>query len=169
MKSNRSAHAQSCSKSSSRRPVTRIARRPDARSLPSAARVASVIRPPKDERVVVIGREREITHTLSLDALRERAWRAVELHYVARLAGLVEIFGTARARALGSDDLDAIAESAAAGRVATLLVQAEREKADIDDRLDDIAETTLRHRGQVVVVPVVRMPTGSGAAAIYRF
>jgi hypothetical protein len=107
--------------------------------------------------------------TLSLEELRERAWRAVEPHYVARLAGLVEIFGTARARALGSDDLDAIAESAAAGRVATLLVQAEREKADIDDRLDDIAEATLRHGGQVVVVPVARMPTGSGAAAIYRF
>ena len=107
--------------------------------------------------------------TLSLEELRERAWRTVEPHYLARLAGLVEIFGTARARALGSDDLDAIAESAAAGRVGTLLVQAEREKADVDDRLDDIAEATLRHRGQVVVVPAARMPTGSGAAAIYRF
>jgi hypothetical protein len=106
---------------------------------------------------------------LSLDELRERAWRTVEPHYLARLAGLVEIFSTARARALGSDDVDAIADSAAAGRVATLLVQAEREKEDIDDRLDDIAETTLRHRGQVVVVPAARMPTGSGAAAIYRF
>ena len=45
--------------------------------------------------------------TLSLEELRERAWRTVEPHYLARLAGLVEIFGTARARALGSDDLDA--------------------------------------------------------------
>ena len=107
--------------------------------------------------------------TLSLDALRERAWRTVEPHYLARLASLVELFGTARAHALGSDDLDAIADNAAAGRVATLLVQAEREKADVDDRLDDIAETTLRHRGQVVVVPAARMPTASGAAAIYRF
>jgi hypothetical protein len=107
--------------------------------------------------------------TLSPDALRERAWRIVEPRYLARLAGLVEIFGAARAREFGSDDLGAIAESAAAGRIATLLVQAEREKADIDDRLDDIAETTLGNRGQVVVVPAMRMPTRSGAAAIYRF
>jgi hypothetical protein len=106
---------------------------------------------------------------LSADALRERAWRTVEPHYLARLAGLVETFGAARARGLASDEIDAIAESAAAGRVATLLVQAERDRADIDDRLDDIAETTLRQRGEVVVVPAARMPTRTGAAAIYRF
>jgi hypothetical protein len=107
--------------------------------------------------------------TLSAEALRERVWHAVEPHYLARLAGLVDVFGTARARELGSDSIDDIAESAATGRVATLLVQAERERADLDDRLDDIAETTLRNRGQVVVVPAARMPTGTGAAAIYRF
>jgi hypothetical protein len=106
---------------------------------------------------------------ISTDALRERAWRTIEPHYLARLAGLLEMCGAARAKELGSDDLDRVIEAAAAGRVATLLVQAERENARIDDRVDDAAELVLRNGGQVVVVPVARMPTRTGVAAIYRF
>ncbi len=39
----------------------------------------------------------------------------------------------------------------------------------VDDALDDLGEIVLRKGGQVVVVPSQRMPTTSGAAAIYRF
>jgi hypothetical protein len=35
--------------------------------------------------------------------------------------------------------------------------------------LDDIAELVLKNGGQVVVMPKDRMPTQTGAAAIYRF
>jgi hypothetical protein len=106
---------------------------------------------------------------LSLEALRERAWRVLEPHYLARLAGLVEMFGAARSRELGTDDLEEVAKGAAAGRVATLLIQAEREDPTVDDRLDDIGELAIRNGGQVVIVPGARMPTRTGVAAIYRF
>lgn len=106
---------------------------------------------------------------LGAGALRERAWRTVEPHYLARLAGLVAMYGAAQPKELGSDDLQAVIEAAAAGRVATLLVQAERENAAIDDRLDDTAELALRNGAQVVVVPAARMPTRTGVAAIYRY
>ncbi len=121
---------------------------------------------------------------LSRHELRRRVWQVLEPHYLARLAGLVDMFGAARARALGADALPRVAEAAAAGRVATLLVEAEREipghldratgavspaSGGADDLLDDVAELALEAGGQVIVVPSARMPTQSGVAAIYRY
>jgi hypothetical protein len=124
---------------------------------------------------------------LPLEVLRDRAWRAVEPRYLARLAGLVEAYGEARSKGLGADDLAQVAEAAASGRVATLLIEAERqipgridaatggiERGDlahpeVDDLLDELGELVLKQGGQVVVVPAERMPTPTGLAAIYRF
>lgn len=124
---------------------------------------------------------------LSLDALRERAWQLVQPYYLQRLAGLVESFGTAAANGRGADGLRAIAEAAVAGRVETLLIEAERlfpgridttsgaittaklAHPDVDDVIDDLGEIVLRKRGEVIVVPANRMPTDTGVAAIYRF
>ena len=121
---------------------------------------------------------------MSLDALRERAWAAIEPHYLTRLAGLVEMFGAARAKELGDDDLESVAASAVAARVGTLLTEADRHipgRIDpetgavvfggeaVDDVLDDLAELVLKNGGQVVIVPSERMPTRTGIAAIYRF
>jgi hypothetical protein len=125
--------------------------------------------------------------TMDVEALRGRAWRAVEPYYLARLAGLIEMFGSAQSKGLGTADLAQAADSALAGRVATLLVEADRHvpgridpetgeiqlhdgaQVEVDDLLDDIAEAVLRNRGQVVIVPAERMPTSTGIAAIYRF
>ena len=52
---------------------------------------------------------------MSLEDLRDRAWRAVEPHYLTRLAGLTEMFETARPRELGDDDLSRIAGARWAG------------------------------------------------------
>jgi hypothetical protein len=97
------------------------------------------------------------------------------------------MFGAAKARGLGSDNVEQVARSAVARRVATLLVEADRQipgrfdtstgeiqfaesaNPDVDDVLDDIAELVLKNGGQVVVVPKERMPSQTGAAAIYRF
>lgn len=124
---------------------------------------------------------------LSSAELRERAWQAIEPHYLTRLAGLVEMFGDARARELGTADPAEAAYNAVAGRVATLLIDADRHvparidpatgfietdnlaEPATDDLLDDIGEWVLRNGGQVVVVPSDRMPTESGVAAIYRY
>lgn len=125
--------------------------------------------------------------SMSLDALRVRAWELVQPYYLERLAGLVGAFEAARARHLGSGDLSDIAVAVVAGRVDTLLVEAERVVAgrfdpesgavqfgeladpDTDDLLDDLAEAVLQQGGEVVIVPAERMPAKSGAAAIYRF
>lgn len=124
---------------------------------------------------------------LSPDAFRQRAWQAVEPRYLARLAGLVEEFGAAQSKELGSDDLVQAAEAAMAGRVATLLLEADRQvlgridaatgqiefadqaHPEIGDLLDDLGELVLKMGGQVVIVPSERMPTLTGIAAIYRF
>jgi len=42
------------------------------------------------------------------------------------LAGLVEDFGRAKSKGLGADELAQVAEAAAAGRVAMLLIESDR-------------------------------------------
>jgi hypothetical protein len=124
---------------------------------------------------------------LDMDALRERAWAQMQPHYLERLAGLIDRFQAARHRAQASDDLAAAAQAAAAGRVETLLLDADRQipgrmdavsgeitpgklhDAETDDLLDDLGERVLATGGEVVVVPSERMPTRTGLAAIYRF
>jgi hypothetical protein len=125
---------------------------------------------------------------LSLDALRERAWRLFEPHYVERLRHLAEAYGTATSRGLGTDDIPQAAKAAAmAGRIATLLIEANRQipgtlddatgaitldelaNPEVDDLLDDLGERVLKTGGEVVIVPSGRMPTQTGIAATYRF
>lgn len=124
---------------------------------------------------------------LSPDALRERAWQVIQPYYLKRLGGLIERFLAAKAKGLGGDDLAEIAKAAWAGRIATLLIDAERhipgaldvttgaigfrdlDHPEIDDLLDDIGERALKTGSEIVVVPTERMPTETGAAATYRF
>jgi hypothetical protein len=123
----------------------------------------------------------------STEELRQRAWALVEPRYLARLAALVEQFGNASSRGLGEEQLAHVAKAVVGGRVATLLIEARREvpgridaatgdvvyddlaDPEVDDVLDDLGTLTLRMGGQVVVVPSERMPTETGAAAIYRY
>ena len=49
------------------------------------------------------------------------------------------------------------------------ITEADLHEAVVDDLLDDLAELVLRKGGEVVVVPTERMPTDTGAAAIFRF
>jgi hypothetical protein len=125
--------------------------------------------------------------SLPLDELRDRAWGVVEPHYRARVAQLVEAFGAARSEGLGADDPAQAAEAAAAGRVATLLIEADRQipgridavtgalefgelaHPEVDDILDDLGALVMGAGGGVVVVPAEQMPTPTGVAAIYRY
>ena len=121
------------------------------------------------------------------DALRSLAWQVVEPQYEARLAKLENDFAQARASGRGTDNLPQIAEAAASGRVATLLIEADRQIAGhlddgagkvvggalnnprVDDLLDDLGELVGKMGGEVLVIPAARMPTRKGAAAIYRY
>jgi hypothetical protein len=124
---------------------------------------------------------------LSLDELRTQAWNKVEQFYLVRLETMKENFDTARAQHAASADVSDVAKAAVAGRVATLLVEADRvipgivdrnsgavrpggsASVHVDDMLDDLAELVIAKGGEVVVVPMERMPSDSGLAAIYRF
>lgn len=123
----------------------------------------------------------------SIDELRKRAWQVMEPHYLARLAALVEEFGSARSKDLGHDEPAHIAKAVMGGRVATLLIEADRkvpgrvdaatgdiqfkdlEHPEVDDVLDDLAALARRMGGDIVMVPAERMPTETGIAAIYRY
>jgi hypothetical protein len=124
---------------------------------------------------------------LAIDTLRERAWRVVEPRYLARLAALVDDFGAAKPKGLGADDPALVAEATVGGRVATLLIEADRHipgridytsgridpgdlaHPEVDDVLDDLGELVLKKGGQIVIVPAERMPAQTGVAAIYRY
>jgi len=125
--------------------------------------------------------------TLSLQELREKSWMVMQPRYLKRLEGLLNQFGASHGQGLASDQLEDIGQATRQGRVATLLVEAERQipghvdrndgtataanedEVNTPDLLDELTIWTLEQGGDVVVVPTERMPTGTGAAAIYRF
>lgn len=125
--------------------------------------------------------------SLSADELRDLVWQAVEPQYQARLATLGEEFEQARSKGLGSDDLRQVAEASSSGRVATLLIDADRQIAgridtatgrielgdlsapNVDDLLDDLGELVVKMGGTVLVTPAEQMPSRTGLAAIYRY
>ncbi len=114
------------------------------------------------------------------------AWQIVEPQHLARLAAWTDAFAAARAKGLGSDALWEVAQAAVEGRVATLLIEADRQvggrvdavtgqvdiaeisSPDVDDVLDDLGELVIRRGGVVHVLPATSMPGRSGLAATYR-
>jgi hypothetical protein len=122
-----------------------------------------------------------------IDELRNLAWQVVEPQYLAGLAALTDEFMGSKPKGLGSDDLRQVAQAAAAGRVATLLIESDRhitgrldsatglvEVADlsnphVDDLLDDLGELVGNLGGRVMVLPAEQMPGRTGLAATYRY
>ena len=119
--------------------------------------------------------------------LRNRAWQVVEPQYLAAMATLADEFAGAKSKGLGSDDLPQVAKAAAAGRVATLLIESDRQIAgrldsatgrvdvadlsnpQVDDLLDDLGELVGNLGGKVMVLPAEKMPGRTGLAATYRY
>lgn len=125
--------------------------------------------------------------SLGVEQLRQRAWEIIEPLMQARFRELTTQFEEAKAKKLGSDDLQAIAEAVVHGQASWLLVEAERQipgqidhetgrvtfgdlhDPQVDDLLDDLAELSLKKGTEVLVAPPANMPTRSGAAAMFRF
>jgi hypothetical protein len=121
------------------------------------------------------------------EELRSLAWERVEPVYLARLATLIQRHELGKSRQLASDDVAEVAAATLAGRVGTLLVEADRQipgridretarvqpgdlaHPEIGDVLNDLAELVLEMRGEVVMVPAQRMPSSTGIAAMYRY
>jgi len=124
---------------------------------------------------------------IPIDELRQRAWQVVEPHYLARLASRVDEFETARSKGLGHEDVADVAKAVVAGRVALLLLEADREvpgridsvtgdieagdlaDPEVGDVLGDLGTLALKMGGQVEIVPAALMPAATGTAAIYRY
>ncbi len=117
----------------------------------------------------------------------ESAWHIFQPQYQSRLAKLADDFAVAESKGLGQEDVKQVAEAAATGRIATLLLEADRQipgridgatgkvefkdlsSSEVDDLLDDLGELVLKTGGHVVVLPADRMPTKTGVAATCRF
>ena len=123
---------------------------------------------------------------LTHDALRQRAWDVAAPQQETQQAAWSEAYASAAAHGLGSEDLSEVAHAAVAGRVATLLIEAERQVAGridestgridpsdlgnprVDDVLDDLGALVESMGGQVHVLPAERMPSLTGVAASFR-
>ena len=104
----------------------------------------------------------------------------------AQQAAWSEAYAAAAGKGLGSEDLSQVAQAAVAGRVATLLIEAERQVAGridastgriepdeignprVDDVLDDLGALVEKMGGEVHVLPAERMPCRTGVAASFR-
>jgi len=124
---------------------------------------------------------------LPMDDFRERAWNIFKPQYQTRLTALTDEFAIAKSKGLGHEDIEKVAEAAALGQIATLLIEADRQipgriddssgkteltdlgHPEIDDLLDDLGELVLKTGGRVVVIPANQMPTATGVAATLRF
>lgn len=114
------------------------------------------------------------------------AWTLMEPQYRAQQAAWAEAFSAARAKGLGSDELNDVAQAAAQGRVSALLLEegclipgrlhadsgrvahADLQDPTVDDVLDDLGELVERMGGVVHALSASQMPTTSGVAATYR-
>ena len=124
---------------------------------------------------------------ISTDELQERAWQVVEPQYQAQLSALIEEFVTTYSKGLGSADLVQVAHASVNGKIATLLIESDRQipgrldiqtgkielanldNPQIDDLLDDLGELVEKKGGQVMIIPSEQMPSQTGLAAIYRY
>ena len=126
---------------------------------------------------------------ISTELLGSKAWEIVENHHRDSTAANCEKFGAARARGLGSDDLNEVARLAAAGRVETLLIdescrvwgEIDRSTGTVKEEesfsnghhgtevLGAIAELVFARDGTVSFLPRERFPASGPVAAICRY
>lgn len=124
---------------------------------------------------------------LGADELRPLAWQVMEPEYRSRLDQLAGAFRQANANGFGSENVAQVARAAATGRVATLLIDADRhipgrldaatgeiepadlQNPDVDDLLDDLGSLVEAMGGRVFVLQAGDMPLASGIAAVFRY
>jgi len=124
--------------------------------------------------------------TTSLASLHEKAWPLVREHAQIRVDQLIEKFGGQAAHGRGSFELSTIARAAIEGRVRELLLAEGRRLAGVLDRAtgevrvgelpgqgkdvyNDIAEAVVLRGGDVLTLPIEKMPQKEPIAAILRW
>jgi hypothetical protein len=123
---------------------------------------------------------------LEPDTLRDKALEVLEPQLNQKIDHVVDRYEEAVSKSLGSDNPFDITEAALAGNVSVLLLDEQSVypggidtvKGDIafsmattgneHDVLEDLAVTVMRKGGEVLVLSSEKMPSVSGAAAIFR-
>ncbi|MCY2934803.1 MAG: hypothetical protein NT172_11645 [Planctomycetota bacterium] len=125
--------------------------------------------------------------SLTISELRDHAYCVIKIHQHALIQAQLDDVESAKAQEKGSTDLSEISRAAVAGRVATLLIDADRtipgkidpatgeihttdfDQSKSDDILDDLMEIVFRASGKISILPSDLMPINTGVAAIYRY
>ncbi|MEI7922359.1 MAG: hypothetical protein WCJ40_10655 [Planctomycetota bacterium] len=125
--------------------------------------------------------------SLTISELRDHAYCVIKIHQHALIQAQLDDVESAKAQEKGSTDLSEISRAAVAGRVATLLIDADRtipgkidpatgeihttdfDQSKADDILDDLMEIVFRASGKISILPSDLMPINTGVAAIYRY
>lgn len=125
--------------------------------------------------------------SLNLEQLKEKAWEVWQPIYLQRLEKLNDSYNQSVGKQLASDKIEEIAKAAVEGRIDSLMIdsgqsipgkvnpetgeisRAEGGNGISDDILDELGHLVMQHKGQVVVIDREKMPTDSGAAAIFRY
>ncbi len=119
--------------------------------------------------------------------LAKHAWKVMEPYCNGIIDKAYDEYQQAKSKGTGSDSISDVAVAAAAGRVDTLMIEADRqipgkiinstgriEKGDLenpemDDLLDDLGELVTKIGGKVMVIPREKMPTSTGIACVFRY
>jgi hypothetical protein len=125
--------------------------------------------------------------SVSKEKLAQLSWDVMQPVYLQKIESLAGKFNQAKAGGTGSDSIEEVIEAAEAGRVDTLLIEANRiiakrlrnvngtfkvmdvTQPKLDDLFDDIGQLVNKMGGTVVIVPREQMPVPTGLAAIFRF
>ncbi|HWQ98886.1 MAG TPA: hypothetical protein VN538_12460 [Clostridia bacterium] len=126
----------------------------------------------------------ESTHVSELAA---KAWELMEPVYQKKELESMDRYQNAKSNHTGSDRLIDVARAAFEGRIATLLLEADKsipgrfntesgklefgstDNPERGDLIDQIVNAVWKHKGEVIVLPTDRMPGETGLAAIFRF
>ncbi len=124
--------------------------------------------------------------SLTQDELQQRAWDVAMPQQQEQQAAWAAAYAAAAAMGQGSEDLSQVAHAAVAGRVDTVLIEAERQVGGridgvtgrissaeigdprVDDVLDDLGALVEKLGGEVHVLSAERMPSRTGVAASFR-
>jgi hypothetical protein len=119
--------------------------------------------------------------------LVKRAWKVMEPYYNGIIDKACDVYQQAKSKGTGSDIISDVAAAATAGKVDTLMIEADRqipgkiindtgsiekddlENPEMDDLLDDLGELVTKMGGKVMVIPHEKMPTRTGIACVFRY
>ena len=125
--------------------------------------------------------------SMDVSQLAEKSWELMEPVYWKKETESLDRYQNAKSNHTGSDRRIDVARAAFEGRIATLFVEAGKsipgrfntessklefgstDNPENGDVIDQLIHAVWKHKGEIIVLPMDRMPSDTGVAAIYRF